>query len=242
MAVAVAPDGPPALFALPGGQQARVAVGPDVTEALWAAQPEVARALVVFDPAPPPPNPVLRDQLGGGRVAADPVLAPFDLKVQLQASDGSPVAPAEAVAGAAGGGTLPLGPPAEAGAAFRWLHEVVEDGVPLGYAWAPWAEVVDPDAGTVTITLPVAELQGTLFVPVSVTPGYVANHDLLVHLWSGPTREARDFGFAGPQFTTFAVAAPQAGLRLLVLSPVVRDYGWIDVEGVGPVDAPPEPA
>jgi hypothetical protein len=99
---------------------------------------------------------------------------------------------------------------------------------------------VDPEAGTVTFSVPLAGLQGTVFLPAEITPGYVQNHDPLVRVWSGPTREARDFGFAGPQWTTFTALAPQVQLRLFVWSPVVADYAWIDVAGVGPVGSPAE--
>ena len=114
---------------------------------------------------------------------------------------------------------------------------VYEDGEVLGWTWSK-DEVRDEATGTVTIPLSVAELQGTLFLPVSIQPGYVQNHDPLVHTWSGPTSLAADFGFAGPQFTTFTVVAPQVGLRLFVYSPVVDNYAWIDVSGVGPSGPP----
>lgn len=135
--------------------------------------------------------------------------------------------------------TLPLLQPTDPNAEFHWLYEIIEDGVPIGYTWSPY-EVADPDGGTVTIPLRLQDLQGTLFVPASITPGYVQNHDPLVLMWSGPTREGRDFGFAGPQWTTFPVVAPQVGTRLLVFSPVVSNYAWIDVQGVGP-SGPPAP-
>jgi hypothetical protein len=57
-------------------------------------------------------------------------------------------------------------------------------------------------------------------------------------VWSSPTREGRDFGFAGPQFTTFTVVAPQVVDRLFVYSPVVDNYAWVDVSGVGPSGPP----
>jgi hypothetical protein len=95
----------------------------------------------------------------------------------------------------------------------------------------------NPD-GTLTAHLPLTNFQGTLFLPASLTPAFVQNHDPLVHMWSGPTLEARDFGFAGPQFTTFTVVAPQVGSRLDVYSPVVNNYGWVDAGGVGPSGPP----
>ena len=132
---------------------------------------------------------------------------------------------------------LPLGRPTEPGAAFHWLYEVLENGVFLGYTWSP-DEIVDEVAGTVTIPMPISQLQGTLFLPASITPGYVANHDALAQVFSGPTQGAKGFGYAGPQFTTFTVLAPQVGLRLFVYSPVVDNYAWIEALGVGPVGRP----
>jgi hypothetical protein len=260
---------------LTAGGEVKVAVGAKVLQAVQAAQPEVAAASIVIDPAPAPANPVPEGVIGNGRIAAAPGLAPVDVLLQLRDAAGNavkPAASADATSTASPAGTtaigtdtaaagtagtddaetdagdadpsesvvlvrLPLGQPSEPGAEFHWLHEVLEDGVFQGYTWSP-DEVVDEETGTVTIPMPVSALQGTLFVPASITPGYVANYDPLVHMWSGPTREARDFGFAGPQFTTFPVLAPQVGLRLFVFSPVVNNYAWVDAMGVGPVGDP----
>ena len=95
-----------------------------------------------------------------------------------------------------------------------------------------------PRTGGLNVSWVARALSGTPFLPAQVGPGYVQNHDPEVHIWSGPTRLAVDFGFAGPQFTTFTVVAPQVGARLFVYSPVVGNYGWIDVPGVGPSGPP----
>ena len=223
-----------AAVALPGGGLASVAVGQNVVAALQAAQPEAA-ARIVVDAAPPVVQPVAAEVFGGGRVAL--VDAAIDIKLELHDAAGVPMAPGEGVGGERVALTLPHLPVAEPGAEFHWLHEVFEGAEFLGYAWAP-DEAVNPDAGTVTFTLPVAALQGTVFLPAAITPGWVQNHDPLVHTWSGPTTEARDFGYAGPQWTTFTVVAPQLQTRLFVYSPVVGNYAWIDVAGVGPSGPP----
>ena len=98
---------------------------------------------------------------GGGRVAL--VDAAIDIKLELHDAAGVPMAPAAGVGGERVALTLPHLPVAEPGAEFHWLHEVFEGAEFLGYAWAP-DEAVDLDAGTVTFTLPVAALQGTVFL------------------------------------------------------------------------------
>jgi hypothetical protein len=218
-----------------------VSVGHELVTALQLAQPD-ATARMVVNAAPPVVQAIPTEVLGGGRVAV--VDAPIDIKLELQDTTGAPVRPSEVVGAERVTLTLPRLPvsdaDASAGATFHWLYELYDGDAILGYAWAP-DEVVDPAADTVTFSVPVAGLQGTVFVPSAIIPGYVANHDPLVHVWSGPTLEARDFGFAGPQWTTFAVLAPQVRLRLFVWSPVVDNYAWIDVAGVGPVGAPDGP-
>ena len=64
------------------------------------------------------------------------------------------------------------------------------------------------------------------------------NFDPNVHIFSGWDQQAIDFGPAGPQFTTFTVAQPQVGTRILVFNPLTGNYGWIDATGVGPAGAP----
>ena len=244
----VVPDTPSALtLPLPSGQQVTVAMGADVTVAVRAAQPDAASAQVAFDVAAPVVVPVAPDVMGGGQVQV--VDAPIDIKVGLRDAAGNPLVLAPEVADARVEVTLPLLPAGLAGGqegvegrgatggGFHWMYEVRQDDAVLGYTWSPY-EVVNAAAGTVTIPLRLQELDGTIFLPTRITPGNVQNHDPLVHMWSGPTREARDFGFAGPQFTTFTVVAPQVSERLLVYSPVVDDYAWIDALGVGPSGGP----
>lgn len=238
-----------------------VVVGAKALQVAQAAQPEIVSARVVVDPAPTVVHPVPERIFGDGRVVLVPDLAPVDVLVELSDAAGvtirpltptGPQGPPAAIGDDPQDGRarglelaegivlvqLPLGRPTEAGAVFHWLYEVFEDGEFLGYTWSP-DEVVDEAAGTVTIPMPVSELQGTLFLPASLTPGFVANHDPLAEMWSGPTKEARGFGYAGPQFTTFPVVAPQVRERLFVYSPVVQNYAWIDALSVGPV-GPPE--
>jgi hypothetical protein len=220
---------------LPNGQPASVAIGANVTTGLQASQPNVASAEVTFDITPPLPVEVAPHVVGGGQL--ETVDNPLDIKVGLRDGAGNPVALATDVGQATVDITLPILPTNDPLGEFHWLYELMEDGVPVGYTWSPY-EVVDPATGTVTITLVLEELQGTLFLPASVTPGFVQNHDPLVQMWSGPTREARNFGLAGPQFTTFTVVAPQVRERLFVYSPVVSNYAWIDAAGVGPSGPP----
>jgi hypothetical protein len=106
----------------------------------------------------------------------------------------------------------------------------------LGYGRLP--ATFEPSTGSLVVLAPLGALRGTLFLPAVITPAFVQNFDPLVRMWSGPTSEARDFGLAGPQFTTFTVVAPQIVDRLFVYSPVVSNYGWIDVSGVGPSGPP----
>jgi hypothetical protein len=92
--------------------------------------------------------------------------------------------------------------------------------------------------GVLHLRLSVGELQGTLFLPTSITAAYVANFDPNVHIYSGPFAEGVDYGVAGPQYTTFTVVAPQVGSRLFVYNPTTDNYGWIDVSGIGPAPPP----
>jgi hypothetical protein len=234
--VGVRPDTPTTLsLDLATGPLARVTIGADFSGALQTSQPAVASIEVAFDVAPIVNIPVKPEVFGGG--GATVVQDGVDIKVDLRDGAGGAVAPAAQVARTLLQITLPYLPPSEPGTEFHWLYELQENGVPIGYTWSP-TEVVDALNGTVTLSLGVQELQGTLFLPTSITPGFVQNHDPLIHMWSGPTREARDFGFAGPQFTTFTVVAPQVTERLFVYSPIVGNYGWLDARGVGPSGPP----
>ena len=226
---------------------APTAVHPLAQEVLGNGRVEIAQGLAPVDVllelrdaadsaiTPAPAAPAWREHAADGPEAAEAAAPEDGAPEDGAAENGAPDEASEEMVLI----RLPLGQPAQPGAEFHWLHEVLDDGEFLGYTWSP-DEVVDQESGTVTIPLPVSALQGTLFLPVSIMPGYVANHDPLVHMWSGPTDKAKDFGFAGPQFTTFPVVAPQVGLRLFVFSPVVNNYAWIDVKGVGPVGDPDE--
>jgi hypothetical protein len=233
--VGVRPDTPSTLtLGLPGGPSVRVTIDTAFAGALQASQPDVANIEVAFDVAPIVNIPVKPEVYGGG--AASVVQDGLDIKLDLLDAAGGVVAPAAPQAAAPVQITLPYYPP-DPGTEFHWMYEILEDGAFIGYTWSP-TETVDEVAGTVTLSLAAQDLQGTLFLPTSVTPGFVQNHDPLVHMWSGPTREARDFGFAGPQFTTFTVVAPQVATRLFVYSPIVGNFAWLDVSGVGPSGPP----
>jgi len=93
--------------------------------------------------------------------------------------------------------------------------------------------------GALSLRLPAGTLQGALFLPAVLVPAYVQNFDPEVHIYSGPGRDAIDYGLAAPQFTTFTVVGPQVGRRIFVYNPATQNYGWIDATGVGPVPGPP---
>ena len=133
--------------------------------------------------------------------------------------------------------TLPvLTQPAQPGYVFTWLHALYEKGRFLGFLRPP--AVFDSLTGTLTSSIRLDSLHGTLFLPAVIVPAWVQNYDPEVHAYSGPTSDATDFGPAAPQFTTFTVLGPPVGGRLFVFNPVTQDYGWIDAQGVGPSGAP----
>jgi hypothetical protein len=106
--------------------------------------------------------------------------------------------------------------------------------VPPG-ALGPRGQPAAPNPfGVLRLRLPVGAPQGTLFLPAVVVPAYVQSFDPELHIYSGPFRDAIDFGVAAPQYTVFTVVAPQVGSRLFVHNPATQNYGWIDVRGVGP--------
>ncbi|MGH2468941.1 MAG: hypothetical protein ACRDGF_02620 [Chloroflexota bacterium] len=120
---------------------------------------------------------------------------------------------------------------------FAWLEAVYSQaGQFIGYI-RPGA-TFDPSTGLLTLHLSLDGLQGTLFLPVILHVAYVQNFDPLVHIYSGPTAQATDFGVAAPQFTTFTVVSPQVAQRLYVFNPATGNYGWIDAAGVGPAGPP----
>jgi hypothetical protein len=224
---------------LSGGQQVSVAVDSSTFNSLRQAQPEIAELVLVVNPAPVPQSVVQAGSVGGGVVI--PAGNPVDAKLVLRDSSGRtvPLAPQTAAATSELVSlTLPvLAQPTQPGQEFAWLQGLYDvDGSFLGYIRP--SGTFDPATGTVTLRVSIAQLQGTLFLPVLLTPAWVQNFDPLVRVWSGPTEGARNFGLAGPQFTTFTVVAPQIANRIFVYSPVVDNYGWIEAVGVGPSGPP----
>jgi hypothetical protein len=230
-------------FVLPGGQLLRVSSDARTVSALREVLPGVAGLRVAYLPDPPTPNEVVRGSLGGGTVEA--LALPVELRVDLL--DGAGHRVRLEGAGALPDVTLeldlPVVPAAEVTAPeagdFAWLHGVYEHGVLLGYVRP--AAAFDAATGTLRLRLSLDALQGTHFLPVQLIPAWVQSFDSDVRIWSGPTREALDYGRAGPAFTVFPVVAPQVLGRVFVYNPVTENYGWIDVRGVGPAGPPGPP-
>jgi hypothetical protein len=169
---------------------------------------------------------------------------PIDLRIEVLDAAGERLVP-EGIDAQMRIGLPVVVDPAEgaSNAAFAWLQGFyVEDpstgirNVFLGYM-LPSLDF-DPDSGLLYANLGLDEVEGTLFLPAWVTPGFVQNHDPSAQIWSGPTSGARSFGVAAPQFTTFTVVAPQISTRLYVFNPATQNFGWIDVLGVGPSGPP----
>jgi hypothetical protein len=222
---------------LPGGRVANVAVPESAISSLKAAVPGVASVELKFEPVALTRNEAEAGSLGGGAVV--PISRPIDIKLELKDSAGKVVAaPAGSGASATVEVKLPvIVQPTESGGVFAWLQAIYDAGGGfLGYIRPP-AEF-DPTTGSLSLRLSIDSLQGTLFLPAVIVPAYVQNFDAGIHIYSGPTREAVDYGVAGPQFTTFVVVAPQVGSRLYVFNPTSGNYGWIDVAGVGPAGPP----
>jgi len=79
-------------------------------------------------------------------------------------------------------------------------------------------------------------------VPPTATPEpeqWVKNHRL-TEMWSGPTsdRGAIIFGRTSNTFCSFRVEHTKDDARIFVYNPYSDDSFWIDVEAVGPVEAP----
>ncbi|NBX48032.1 MAG: hypothetical protein EBT22_12810, partial [Chloroflexi bacterium] len=206
-----------------------------------------ASLTVLFDPAPPTANDVERGSLGGGGVT--PLGMPFDLRMEVRAADGTGI-PLKNLAvpkpdGDASLPTVQVAMPVPGrylnggNGTFAYLLGLY-DGTPsggfLGYLRPP--ATFDGRAGTQTLEQPIDSFGGSLILPVDLAPSYVANHSADAHLWSGPTADAVDFGPVGEQFTLLTVVAPQVGFRINVYNPITKNYGWIDVDAVGPADAP----
>ena len=106
------------------------------------------------------------------------------------------------------------------------------------------AQAVPTTAAAAASTVPTVTglTQGSQLPPASgLAYRYIQNFDPRVHIYSGPCRcptDPVDFGVAGPQFTTFTVAGPQVGDRILVYNPITNNYGWIDAPAVGPSGPP----
>ncbi len=221
-------------FVLASGQSGAVAVSPQLLAQLQLSSPKVAGMSVVVDPRPQTDNVAANGSLGGGNV--EPVSRPMDIRLALQDSAGNAL-PAGSGGGAKVDISLPvLAAPPSTDASFSWLQAIYENGNFLGYVRP--AATFDPTTGSLMLHLSVDALQGTLFLPVFLHPAWIQNTDPNVHLYSGPTSDAIDFGLAGPQFTTFTVVAPQVAGRIFVYNPTTSNYGWMDASGVGPSGPP----
>ncbi|HAH16289.1 MAG TPA: hypothetical protein DCL45_09775 [Chloroflexi bacterium] len=120
---------------------------------------------------------------------------------------------------------------------FAWLvADYGPDGEFIGYL-RPQA-TFNPETNSVSMALPVDQLQGTLFLPVFLTPSWVQSTRASAHIYGSPMPDAVDFGLAGPQFTVFPVVAPQVAGRIKVFNPVTEGYGWINAADVGPAIGP----
>jgi len=184
----------------------------------------------VGNAAPAIPNPEAAGSLGGGDVV--PTGAPVDLKVLLKDAQGNLLPDVDAPIDI----SFPVLAPTAAGGQPVWLQAVYGAGGTLSGYITP-ASRVDA-SGRITLQVSIASLQGTLFLPAIEVRAWVQNFDPNVHIFSGWDQQAIDFGPAGPQFTTFTVAQPQVGTRILVFNPLTGNYGWIDATGVGPAGAP----
>lgn len=194
---------------------------------------------VIFDPAPSRLSDVQRGSLGGGNTT--PAGAPFDLQLRVVVA-GRPVpvgsrdvtdVPTVTV-------HLPVNPNGAAvpdNGIFAWLvADYGPDGEFIGYL-RPQA-TFNPETNSVSMALPVDQLQGTLFLPVFLTPSWVQSTRASAHIYGSPMPDAVDFGLAGPQFTVFPVVAPQVAGRIKVFNPVTEGYGWINAADVGPAIGP----
>jgi hypothetical protein len=187
-----------------------------------------AQAVVTYDPQPTPPNEAAAGLLGGGNV--HPVAGPIGIDVQ-------PQDPGHPLTGVSVDLHLPVIASCQPSGSFAWLVGVEEDGQFLGYT--RWPASFDAATNTLLYSLPVDLVSPTLLLPACLQPAWVMNHDPQVHIWSGPTSDAVDFGVAAPQFTVMPVVGPQVDGRIYVYNPYRGDYGWIDAAGVGPVGPPP---
>ncbi len=238
-------------FALPnlvGEENAVVAVR--IPASVFAAINRVSPAAsltVVFDPAPPTTNEVERGSLGGGGIT--PLGMPFDLRMAVIAANGNGI-PLKNLADPNPGGdvslpTVQVAMPIPArylnggNGTFAYLLGLYDDPPSqsfLGYLRPP--ATFDARAGTQTLEQPIDGFGGSLILPVNLVPSFVTTLSADARLWSSPTANAIDFGLVGGQFTILTVVAPQIGFRINVYNPITNNYGWINVDAVGPANAP----
>ena len=190
----------------------------------------VAKTTVVFDPSPVLENEVQAGSVGGGVV--QPISSPIDLRLDLRDAYGQQMAPPDSV-------TAPIqvsmpvpSVPVPPDGVIAWLVATYDRDGFAGYVRPP--ATFDPNTGRTTLSIPVQDLQGTLFLPAIIVPATVVTLDPEARLWSGVQADAADFGPVGPQFSSLVVVAPQVRSRLYVFNPATENYGWIDVSAVGP--------
>lgn len=220
------------------GRNVQVIVGIQTMAQLASAVGTGATVEVVIDLAPRVPNQAAAGSLGGGVVV--PASGPLDIKATIRSPGGAAVAVSP---GTSADVTIDVRLPVTTDASrvnpngvFTWLQAVYDDTGFLGYLRPP--ADFDPASNSVAVHVSASSLSGTLFLPGVLVPAWVANFDSDVHIFSGPTREAQDFGVAGPAFTTFPVVGPQVAARVYVFNPATLGNGWIDVSGVGPTGPP----
>jgi hypothetical protein len=221
-----------------GGRAFQATIGLQSMSGLTGAVGPGASAEILIDPSPKVPNLAAAGSLGGGVVV--PASGPIDIKVTPKTAAGASVTVSP---GSAADLDVVLRLPVTADAlrvnpngVFAWLQAVYDDTGFLGYLRPP--ADFDPATNSVTIHASASSLAGTLFLPAVMVPAWVANFDGDVHIYSGPTSDALDFGVAAPAFTTFPVVGPQIAARVYVYDPATQGYGWIDVIGVGPSGPP----
>lgn len=250
---------------LPNDQEIGVALDAQAIEALRAIAPGVVSVRISLDPAPALTDPTMEGALGGGivRPHARPVrirIEALDRAGDVMRLPGPQAISGETTSGAGSGGpegvlgvlsaweslevnlSLPvMTQPAEPGRVFAWLHGAYVRGRFVGYR-RPDARF-DALSGSLRLRLPLGDLQsspeGTLFLPAVLQPSWVQSFVPDLHIYSGPTDGAVDYGPAGPQLTIYTVVGPQVGSRIYVFNPATLNYGWIDASGVGPSGPPP---
>jgi hypothetical protein len=222
-----------------GGQAVSVSLTPELAASL-VTQLGITGVQAALEPVAPESAEAQAASLSGNAVPLGP---PLSVKLSLFDAQGTVVlaTAGETTADSALTIMLPALPPLADGVGVAMWSQATydESGVFLGYA--PALPALDPQTGTVAVQAPLALLQGQIgrgggavFLPAAITPSYVANFDPDVHLFSGPTSSAVDFGPVPAQFTVFMVLGPPVGGRLFVYDPASVSYGWIDASGVGP--------